>query len=61
MEKFLIQGGIPLKGEIDISGGKNSSLPILCASILSRGVSTIKMYLYSEILMYFFNYLSHWE
>ena len=53
MEKFLIQGGIPLKGEIDISGGKNSSLPILCACILAKGVSTIKMYLYSEILMYF--------
>ena len=41
MEKFLIQGGIPLKGEVDISGGKNSSLPILCACILARGASTI--------------------
>ena len=42
MEKFIIQGGIPLKGEVDISGGKNSSLPILCACILAKGISTIK-------------------
>ncbi|MCD6571267.1 MAG: UDP-N-acetylglucosamine 1-carboxyvinyltransferase [Deltaproteobacteria bacterium] len=36
MNKFLIQGGIPLKGEVKISGAKNSALPILCSSILAE-------------------------
>ncbi|MBI2311762.1 MAG: UDP-N-acetylglucosamine 1-carboxyvinyltransferase [Betaproteobacteria bacterium] len=35
MQKLVIQGGIPLKGEVRISGAKNSTLPILCASLLS--------------------------
>ena len=34
MEKLLISGGIPLKGEVKISGAKNSVLPILAASLL---------------------------
>ena len=35
MEKLLISGGKPLKGEVKISGAKNSVLPILAASLLS--------------------------
>jgi UDP-N-acetylglucosamine 1-carboxyvinyltransferase len=35
MEKLLIKGGKPLKGEVRISGAKNSVLPILAASLLS--------------------------
>ena len=35
MEKLLISGGKPLKGEVRISGAKNSVLPILAASLLS--------------------------
>jgi UDP-N-acetylglucosamine 1-carboxyvinyltransferase len=34
MDKFLIQGSGPLKGEVRISGSKNASLPILAAAIL---------------------------
>ncbi len=34
MEKLVIEGGTSLKGEVFISGSKNSSLPILFASIL---------------------------
>jgi len=34
MEKLLIRGGIPLHGEIRISGAKNSALPILAATLL---------------------------
>ena len=34
MEKLLIKGGKPLKGEVKISGAKNSVLPILAASLL---------------------------
>jgi UDP-N-acetylglucosamine 1-carboxyvinyltransferase len=37
MEKLLIIGGQSLKGEVRISGAKNSVLPILAASLLSDG------------------------
>ena len=35
MDKLVIQGGVPLSGEIRVSGAKNAALPILCASLLS--------------------------
>ena len=35
MDKLIIEGGLPLSGEVRISGAKNAALPILCASILS--------------------------
>ena len=35
MEKLKITGGLPLDGEIRISGAKNAALPILCASLLT--------------------------
>ena len=34
MDKLLIQGGHPLKGEIQVSGSKNGALPILLACML---------------------------
>jgi UDP-N-acetylglucosamine 1-carboxyvinyltransferase len=37
MGQFLIQGGCQLKGEVTISGAKNAALPILFASLLSKG------------------------
>lgn len=36
MDKLVIQGGVPLNGEIRISGAKNSALPILCAGLLAE-------------------------
>jgi UDP-N-acetylglucosamine 1-carboxyvinyltransferase len=36
MQKLIIQGGSPLRGEITISGAKNAALPVLCASLLTR-------------------------
>jgi UDP-N-acetylglucosamine 1-carboxyvinyltransferase len=36
MQKLAIQGGRRLNGEVRISGAKNSALPILCASLLTR-------------------------
>ena len=41
MDKLIIQGGIPLKGEIRISGAKNAALPILAATLLAEGPVTI--------------------
>jgi UDP-N-acetylglucosamine 1-carboxyvinyltransferase len=35
MEKLTITGGIPLQGEISISGAKNAALPILAATLLT--------------------------
>ncbi len=35
MDKFLIDGGAPLRGEIRASGAKNAALPILAASLLT--------------------------
>jgi len=35
MDKFLIQGGIPLQGTIHASGAKNSALPALAACLLT--------------------------
>ncbi|MDR0439984.1 MAG: UDP-N-acetylglucosamine 1-carboxyvinyltransferase [Candidatus Accumulibacter sp.] len=34
MDKLLIEGGVPLVGEVAISGAKNAALPIICASLL---------------------------
>jgi UDP-N-acetylglucosamine 1-carboxyvinyltransferase len=42
MDKFIIKGGIPLKGIVNISGSKNASLPILAATILAKGKCVIK-------------------
>ncbi|MBT7188653.1 MAG: UDP-N-acetylglucosamine 1-carboxyvinyltransferase [Anaerolineae bacterium] len=36
MEKFLIQGGIPLNGEVTPAGNKNAALPMLAATLLSE-------------------------
>ncbi|MBI5754845.1 UDP-N-acetylglucosamine 1-carboxyvinyltransferase [Candidatus Peregrinibacteria bacterium] len=42
MPKFLIEGGIPLQGEITVSGSKNAALPILAACLLTDQPCTIK-------------------
>lgn len=41
MDKLIIQGGKRIKGEVEISGAKNAALPIMAASLLSSGYSTI--------------------
>jgi len=41
MERFEIRGGKRLSGEIDVRGSKNAALPILSATLLSRGESVI--------------------
>lgn len=35
MDKLIIRGGVPLRGEIGISGAKNAALPILAATLLT--------------------------
>jgi UDP-N-acetylglucosamine 1-carboxyvinyltransferase len=41
MDKLQIQGGIPLDGEIRISGSKNATLPILAGCLLADGPVTV--------------------
>ncbi|MBC8588496.1 UDP-N-acetylglucosamine 1-carboxyvinyltransferase [Paratissierella segnis] len=41
MEKYIINGGCKLEGEINIPGAKNSVLPILAASVITGKTSTI--------------------
>jgi len=35
MDKIVVTGGVPLEGEVRISGAKNAVLPILCATLLA--------------------------
>ncbi len=41
MDKLIIRGGVPLCGEIAISGAKNAALPILAATLLTEECVTI--------------------
>lgn len=41
MEKLVITGPTPLKGEVEISGAKNAAVAILPATLLINGVCTI--------------------
>lgn len=41
MEQFVIHGGKPLKGEIDVRGAKNAAFPVLAATILTKQDCTI--------------------
>ncbi len=41
MDKFIIQGGVPLRGEIATCGAKNSALPALAASLLTEEPVTL--------------------
>lgn len=41
MDKFLITGGNPIKGEVTISGAKNAALPLLAAMILGETPTTL--------------------
>lgn len=36
MDKLIIEGGVPLKGTVEVSGSKNAILPILAATLLTR-------------------------
>lgn len=41
MDKIVIKGGVPLEGSVGISGAKNSALPLLFATLLADGESSI--------------------
>ncbi len=42
MDKLVIEGGISLKGSVEVSGSKNSLLPILAATLLTKDKCVIR-------------------
>ncbi|MCB5230518.1 MAG: UDP-N-acetylglucosamine 1-carboxyvinyltransferase [Candidatus Cloacimonas sp.] len=42
MEKLWIEGGVPLTGEVEISGAKNVVLPLMAVSLLADGIFAIE-------------------
>jgi len=41
MDSFLIGGGNRLKGKVEVSGSKNSALPIMAACLMAEGKTTL--------------------
>lgn len=41
MQEFVIEGGHPLNGRVKIQGNKNEALPVLCATLMNPGTTTI--------------------
>jgi len=41
VDKLVIQGGVPLSGEIRVSGAKNAALPLMCAALLTSEQLTL--------------------
>ncbi len=42
MQSFIIKGGVPLHGEVQISGAKNAALPIMAAALLTDEPCTVR-------------------
>src|SRR5258706_15420821 len=42
MDSLLIKGGVPLHGEVAISGAKNAALPIMAATLLTSEPCVIR-------------------
>ena len=42
MDMFVVEGGRPLNGTVTISGAKNAALPIMAATLATRGRSTLR-------------------
>ena len=42
MDSFLIKGGVPLHGEVTISGSKNAVLPLMAAALLTGDTCVIR-------------------
>jgi UDP-N-acetylglucosamine 1-carboxyvinyltransferase len=37
LDKIVIEGGVPLRGTVEVSGAKNAALPIVAAALLAQG------------------------
>ncbi|HOV16345.1 MAG TPA: UDP-N-acetylglucosamine 1-carboxyvinyltransferase [Candidatus Cloacimonadota bacterium] len=41
MDRFIIEGGHPLRGTVSVSGAKNAILPVMAAALLAPGISVL--------------------
>ncbi len=41
MDKIVMRGGVPLKGDVEAGGAKNAALPLMCASLLTCDEMTL--------------------
>lgn len=46
MDKFVIEGGFPLKGKIKVNGAKNAALPLMASCLLTEGISRLENFPY---------------
>ncbi|HEY6098756.1 MAG TPA: UDP-N-acetylglucosamine 1-carboxyvinyltransferase, partial [Anaeromyxobacter sp.] len=42
MDKIVIEGGVPLRGTVDVSGAKNAALPVIAAALLAEGDHVVR-------------------
>ena len=41
MDRFIIEGGRPLRGKVEIEGVKNAILPMMCAALMADEGETV--------------------
>jgi UDP-N-acetylglucosamine 1-carboxyvinyltransferase len=42
MDKIVVEGGVPLRGSVDVSGAKNAALPTIAGALLAEGRHAIR-------------------
>ncbi len=42
MDEIVIEGGVPLRGAVDVSGAKNAALPTIAAALLAEGEHVVR-------------------
>ena len=42
MDKIVVEGGVPLRGSVEVSGAKNAALPAIAASLLAEGDHVVR-------------------
>jgi UDP-N-acetylglucosamine 1-carboxyvinyltransferase len=42
LDKIVVEGGVPLRGTVQVSGAKNAALPIVAAALLAEGDHTVR-------------------
>ncbi len=42
MDKLVIRGGQPLRGSLEVSGSKNTALPLMAAAVVAEGTTTVE-------------------
>ena len=57
MEHYMVKGGTPLSGEVEIAGAKNAALPIIAASIMTNETVLIENVPDSHALIPTFRFL----